>query len=59
MITLSSKAFSNPQRAELVWRRNFQTRQKVDVAPFEYINRYSNPRRRHSALGWKSPVAFK
>ena len=27
-------------------------------AIFEYINGFYNPRRRHSALGWKSPVAF-
>ncbi|WP_410316767.1 IS3 family transposase [Klebsiella pneumoniae] len=25
---------------------------------FEYINGFYNPRRRHSTLGWKSPVAF-
>ncbi len=25
---------------------------------FEYINGFYNPRRRHSALGWKSPLAF-
>ena len=28
------------------------------MAIFEYINGFYNPRRRHSALGWKSPVAF-
>ena len=27
------------------------------MAIFEYINGFYNPRRRHSALGWKSPVA--
>jgi putative transposase len=25
---------------------------------FEYIKGFYNPRRRHSALGWKSPAAF-
>ena len=25
---------------------------------FEYINGFYNPRRRHSPLGWKSPLAF-
>ncbi len=39
-------------------RRNWQTRREVEVALFEYINGFYNPRRKHSALGWKSPVAF-
>ena len=42
----------------MVWRRNWQTRGEVEVALFKYINGFYNPRRRHSALGWKSPVAF-
>ena len=45
-------------KAELVWRRNWQTRREVEIALFEYINGFYNPRRKHSALGWKSPVAF-
>jgi transposase InsO family protein len=45
-------------KAELVWRRNWQTRREVEVALFEYINGFYNPRRKHSALSWKSPVAF-
>jgi|TARA_Y100000815_G_scaffold134048_2_gene120920 transposase InsO family protein len=28
------------------------------MAIFEYLNGFYNPRRRHSALGWKSPAAF-
>jgi transposase InsO family protein len=35
-----------------------ETRRKAEMAIFEYINGFYNPRRRHSALGWKSPVAF-
>jgi len=31
---------------------------KREVAIFEYINGFYNPRRRHSALGWKRPLAF-
>ncbi|MFG6598954.1 MULTISPECIES: IS3 family transposase, partial [unclassified Sulfitobacter] len=30
----------------------------AELAIFQYINGFYNPRRRHSALGWKSPVAF-
>ena len=45
-------------KAELVWRGNWQTRREVEVALFEYINGFYSPRRRHSATGWKSSVAF-
>jgi len=45
-------------KAKLVWRRNWQTRRDAEVALFKYINGCYNPRRKHSALGWKSPVAF-
>ena len=42
----------------LVWRCNWQTRLEVEVALFECIDGFCNPRRKHSAVGWKSPVAF-
>lgn len=45
-------------KAELVWRRNWQSRCDAEMAIFEYINGFCNPRRKHSALGWKPPVAF-
>jgi putative transposase len=51
------ESFFKSLKAELVWRRNWQPRRDVDVAIFEYINGFDNPRRRHSALGRKSPVA--
>ncbi len=52
------ESFFKSLKAEMIWRRNWQTRREVEVAIFEYINGFYNPRRRHSALGWKSPVAF-
>jgi transposase InsO family protein len=35
-----------------------ETRRKVETAIFQCINGFYNPRRRHSALGGKSRVAF-
>ena len=34
------------------------TSRAADIAIFEYISGFYNPRRRNSALGWKSPLAF-
>ena len=52
------EAFFKTIKAELIWRHTWETRRKAEIAIFEYINGFYNPRRRHSALGWKSPVAF-
>lgn len=45
-------------KAELIWRRTWGTRRQAETAIFQYINGFDNPRRRHSALGGKSPLAF-
>lgn len=52
------ETFFKTLKAELIWRRSWPTRRGVELALFEYINGFYNPRRRHSALGWKSPLAF-
>ena len=52
------ESFFKSLKVELVWRRHWQTRREVEIALFEYINGFYNPRRRYSAIGWKSPVAF-
>ena len=31
---------------------------ELEIEAFGYIEGFSNPRRRHSALGWLSPVDF-
>ncbi len=43
---------------ELVWRTTFQTRTAAELALGRYIDGFYNSRRRHSALGYKSPVSF-
>ena len=45
------ESFFKSLKAELIWRRNWQTRREVEVALFEYINGFYYPRRKHSALG--------
>ncbi|MGA9412839.1 MAG: IS3 family transposase [Roseobacter sp.] len=52
------ETFFKTIKAELIWRRSWETRRQAEMAIFEYINGFYNPRRRHSAPGWKSPVAF-
>ncbi len=52
------ESFFKSLKAELVWLRDWHTRRVVEVALFEYIKGFYNPRRKHSAIGWKSPVTF-
>lgn len=52
------ETFFKTIKAEVIWRPSWVTRQHAEMAIFEYINCFYNPRRPHSALGWKSPVAF-
>jgi len=52
------ETFFKTTKAELIWRRSWETRRQAEMAIFEYINGFYKPRRRHSALGWKSPVGF-
>ena len=52
------ETFFKTIKAELIWRHAWPTRRAAELAIFEYINGFYNPRRKHSALGWKSPLAF-
>lgn len=45
-------------KAEMLWRTPFQTRQEAEKALGLYIEGFYNPTRRHSALGYQSPIAF-
>jgi putative transposase len=41
------ESFFKSLKAELVWRHNWQTRRKVEIALFEYINGFYNPRQKN------------
>lgn len=43
-------------KSELVWRTVFQTRAEATKALARYIDGFYNPCRRHSALGFVSPI---
>jgi len=45
-------------KAELPNRSAWPTRAAARSAIFEYIERFYNPRRRHSSLGYASPVEY-
>ncbi|MFT6092076.1 MAG: transposase InsO family protein [Sulfitobacter sp.] len=52
------ETFFKTIKAELIWRHTWEIRRSAEMAVFEYIDGFYNPRRRHSTLGWKSPVAL-
>ena len=52
------ETFFKTIKAELIWRRTWETRRQAETAIFQYINGFYNPRRRHSTLGGKNPLAF-
>lgn len=52
------ETFFKTIKAELIWRKTWETRAQVKTAICQYINGFYNPRRRHSTLGGKSPLTF-
>ena len=50
--------FFKTLKAELILRNKWETRRQAEIALFEYINGFYNPRSRHSALGGKSLLGF-
>ena len=43
---------------ELIKRRSWASRDQARLAVFSYIETFYNPRRRHSALGYRSPIEY-
>lgn len=53
-----TETFFKTLKVELVYRENFKTRTEAKLAIFDYIEVFYNRERRHSSLGYLSPVDF-
>ncbi len=52
------ESFFSSLKTERTARTTYQTRDQAKADVFDYIERFYNPRRRHSTLGYLSPMEF-
>ena len=52
------ESFWSTLKHELIFRKNFATRDEAKAAIFDYIEGFYNKTRLHSALGYKSPLDY-
>jgi putative transposase len=52
------ESFFSSLKLERINRKQYRTRDEAKADVFDYIERFYNPRRRHSTIGFVSPVEF-
>ena len=52
------ESFFSSLKTERTARKMYRTRDKPRADVFDYIECFDNPKRRHSTLGYMSPVEF-
>ncbi len=52
------ESFFATLECELLDRQRFATQAEARIAVFEFIEGWYNPHRRHSALGYRSPINY-
>ena len=52
------ESFFSSLKTERVSRKTYRTRDQAKADVFDYIERFYNPKRRHSTIGYVSPIAF-
>jgi putative transposase len=52
------ESFFSSLKTERTARKIYRTRDEAKADVFDYIKRFYNPKRRHSTIGYRSPVAF-
>ena len=53
-----AESFFATLECELLDRVRFRSQSEARIAIFDFIEGFYNPRRRHSALGYLSPMEF-
>ncbi|MBT9160974.1 MAG: hypothetical protein DDT26_02271 [Dehalococcoidia bacterium] len=53
------ESFFSSLKTERIARKTYRTRNQAKAEVFDYIERFYNPKRRHSTLGYLSPIDFK
>jgi putative transposase len=54
----ATESFFSSLKTERTARKTYRTRDEAKADVFDYVERWYNPRRRHSTLGYLSPIAF-
>ena len=52
------ESFFSSLKIERIDRRTYRTRDEAKADVFDYIERFYNPKRRHSTLGYLNPMEF-
>ena len=52
------ESFFSSLKTERTARKTYRTRDEARADVFDYIERFYNPKRRHSTIGYRSPVEF-
>jgi putative transposase len=52
------ESFFSSLKTERTARKIYRTRDEAKADMFDYIERFYNPKRRHSTVGYLSPIAF-
>ncbi|MEJ2620632.1 MAG: IS3 family transposase, partial [Candidatus Thiodiazotropha sp.] len=52
------KSFFHTLKTELIYHRRYQTRQQAKQDIFEYIEVFYNRQRRHSTIGYQTPLDY-
>ena len=58
MASAAMESFFSSLKTERIARKVYRTRNDAKADVFDYIERFYNPRRRHSTLGYLSPMDF-
>ncbi|MDP4026822.1 integrase core domain-containing protein, partial [Methylobacterium sp. NEAU 140] len=53
-----AESFFSTLECEPLARRRFRSQAEARMAVFSYIEAFYNPLRRHSALGYRSPIVY-